>query len=245
MPQYRVLAQPRVLRADVNRVVGPIGDPYDGQPSGVADDEFDVVGVCSAAPVVDDHDHLAELLDPDLQMPVGDRTLARPGDVDVDRLSGLNVSPDGDQRRGVERRKCLGRNPIGGNATLTQPLVAAAHGLHLHAGLFADGDLGVAGGTRRAVVQAAQPPQRGEPPDLVAAVRDLEGVDVKGSEQLPLIDSGVVGGDRHPTEPSICNSISRLSSSAYSMGSSLAIGSTKPRTTIAIASSSVSPRLIR
>ena len=33
-------------------------------------------------------------------------------------------------------------------------------------------------------MQAAQPPQRGEPPDLVPAVRDLERVDVKGSEQL-------------------------------------------------------------
>ena len=48
-----------------------------------------------------------------------------------------------------------------------------------------------------------------------------------------------------PTAPSICSSISRLSSSAYSIGSSLAIGSTKPRTIIAIASSSSMPRLIR
>ncbi len=52
-------------------------------------------------------------------------------------------------------------------------------------------------------------------------------------------------GPAQPTAPSICSSISRLSSSAYSMGSSLAMGSTKPRTIIAIASNSLRPRLIR
>jgi hypothetical protein len=49
----------------------------------------------------------------------------------------------------------------------------------------------------------------------------------------------------YPTAPSICSSISRFSSRAYSIGSSRAIGSTKPRTIIAIASSSSIPRLIR
>ena len=48
-----------------------------------------------------------------------------------------------------------------------------------------------------------------------------------------------------PTAPSIWSSISRLSSSAYSIGSSRAIGSMNPRTIIAIAASSVSPRLMR
>ena len=48
-----------------------------------------------------------------------------------------------------------------------------------------------------------------------------------------------------PTAPSIWSSISRLSSSAYSIGSSRAMGSTKPRTMVAAASSSVMPRLIR
>ena len=77
MPQHRVLAEPGVVRADVNRVVGPVGDPHHGEPGGVVDDEFDVVGVGSAAPVVDDDDGLAEFLDPDLQMPVGHRALRR------------------------------------------------------------------------------------------------------------------------------------------------------------------------
>ena len=48
-----------------------------------------------------------------------------------------------------------------------------------------------------------------------------------------------------PTAPSICSSMSRFSSRAYSIGSSRAMGSTKPRTIIAIASSSAMPRLIR
>ena len=48
-----------------------------------------------------------------------------------------------------------------------------------------------------------------------------------------------------PTAPSIWSSIRRLSSRAYSIGSSLAIGSTKPRTIIAIASSCSMPRDIR
>ena len=50
---------------------------------------------------------------------------------------------------------------------------------------------------------------------------------------------------RHPTEPSMPISMSLLSSSAYSMGSSRAIGSMKPRTIIAMASSSGMPRDIR
>ena len=47
--------------------------------------------------------------------------------------------------------------------------------------------VGAAGGGCGAVVQAAQPLQRGEPPDLVAAVRHLEGVDVERREDLALV----------------------------------------------------------
>src|SRR5437763_1938521 len=48
-----------------------------------------------------------------------------------------------------------------------------------------------------------------------------------------------------PTEPSIWSWISRFISTAYSSGSSLVIGSTKPLTIIALASASVSPRDMR
>ncbi|CAH0150904.1 hypothetical protein SRABI128_00541 [Microbacterium sp. Bi128] len=56
-------------------------------------------------------------------------------------------------------------------------------------------------------------------------------------------DSGGLGRGRHqPTDPSMPISMSLFSSRAYSMGSSRAIGSMKPRTIIAIASSSGRPR---
>ncbi len=49
----------------------------------------------------------------------------------------------------------------------------------------------------------------------------------------------------HPTEPSICRSISRFNSTAYSIGNSFTNGSKKPLTIIAAALFSGSPRLIR
>lgn len=49
----------------------------------------------------------------------------------------------------------------------------------------------------------------------------------------------------YPTEPSICSWMSRFISTAYSRGSSLVIGSTKPDTIMALASASDKPRLMR
>jgi hypothetical protein len=110
---------------------------------------------------------------------VGRGPLAGTGYRDVDRIGDLGVLGDGHDRRAVERRKRLGGNPVGGHTALTEPLVATAHVLDGDPGAFGDLDAGGAGRGRRAVVQAAQPAQRGEPPDLVAAVRHLEGVDVE------------------------------------------------------------------
>src|SRR5690606_33353392 len=56
---------------------------------------------------------------------------------------------------------------------------------------------------------------------------------------------GACGSGHQPTAPSICSSMRRLSSRAYSIGSSRAMGSTKPRTIIAIASVSSRPRDMR
>ena len=58
-------------------------------------------------------------------------------------------------------------------------------------------------------------------------------------------DEGGSAAVGQPTEFSICSSMSRLSSRAYSMGSSRAMGSTKPRTIVAMASVSVRPRCMR
>ncbi len=52
-------------------------------------------------------------------------------------------------------------------------------------------------------------------------------------------------GRRQPTAPSISSWMRRLSSTAYSMGSSLVKGSMKPPMIMPEASSSVSPRLIK
>ena len=119
-----------------------------------------------------------------------------------------------------------------------------------------------------------QPLERREAPDLLAPGRHGVVGDVEGAHRvqvaLDLVPLGRVllqggadgfGGDGQsstfyvrawrrrvgdqPTAPSICSSIRRLSSRAYSIGSSLAIGSTKPRTIIAIASSCSMPRDMR
>ena len=177
--QHGVLAQSGVVGADVHGIVGPVGDRDDRQAGRVVDHEFDVVGVDSAAALVDDDDGLGQLADPHLQMPVGHRALPRSGDGDVDLVRGLGVLVDCDDRRGVERRKRLSGNPVGGHPALPESLVAAAHLLDRHTGAFGDLDTGAAGGWGGAVVQAAQSTQRGEPPELVTAVRHLEGVDVE------------------------------------------------------------------
>ncbi len=114
-------------------VVGPVGDPDHREPGRVVDDEFDVVGIDSAAAMVDDDDRLGKLLDPHLQVPVGHRTRTGSGDRDLDRLGDLRVAGDGDDRRRVERREGLCGNPVSGHAALTESLVAATHGLHPHA----------------------------------------------------------------------------------------------------------------
>ena len=77
---------------------------------------------------------------------------------------------------------------------------------------------------------------------VLDVARDLA-LDRRGVERGPrTLRQGIA---RHPTEPSISISISLLSSTAYSSGSCLAIGSMKPRTIIAIASSVLIPRLSR
>ena len=56
--------------------------------------------------------------------------------------------------------------------------------------------------------------------------------------------NGATGGFQ-PTEPSICSSIRRLHSTAYSIGSIRVTGSMNPFTTMPVACSSESPRLMR
>ena len=157
----------------------------------------------------------------------------------------------------------------GHHAGVTPCVATGRHGVDGHAG----GRLGVhdeiVAIERRFGMYVAETTQRGEPPDLLQAARDRVLGEIEGSLRVQVrlhpgglhgfgyVDRRALGGGgldrldhrrcgRHqPTAPSICSSISRLSSSAYSIGSSLAIGSTKPRTIIAIASSCSMPRDIR
>ena len=125
--QHRVLAERGVVGGDVDGVVGPVGDGDDREPGGVAEHEFDVVGVGSAALLVDDDDRLGEFADADLQVSVCGLAFAGAGDLDLDRLLGCGAFIDGDDRRFVERRERLRGNAVGGCAAFAEPLVASSH----------------------------------------------------------------------------------------------------------------------
>ncbi len=82
--------------------------------------------------------------------------------------------------------------------------------------------------------------------DVVRSARDWSGTIVAALSVCAPVGGALGGQQAHqPTAPSICSSMRRLSSRAYSMGSSLAMGSTNPRTIIAIASCSDMPRDMR
>src|SRR5690554_7346841 len=101
----------------------------------------------------------------------------------------------------------------------------------------------------------------GEPPFLFPAGRYDERVHIKrcgpvcarrawGGKSQPMRVRGIcscfgVVSDGQPTDPSIWSSMRRFSSSAYSMGSSRAMGSMNPRTIMAMASNSSIPRDMR
>jgi hypothetical protein len=72
----------------------------------------------------------------------------------------------------------------------------------------------------------------------------MENLSGKSGSEVGFHDRGF-RPDLYPTVPSICNSIKRFISTAYSIGSSLTSGSMKPLTIIVAASASVSPRLAR
>ena len=261
----------RVL-GGVHGVVGPVVDDHDGELGAVADQELDVVGVGRAADVVEHDQRLAERLDVDEQVAEGRALVDAVAAQRDDRgRAGDRVAWDRDDGGLLERRPGARRHPVGRHAGLAEAGVAAGRASATStsgAGVDLDGDAAVAGGV--VLVQVPQAVQRGEPPVLLAAGGHVEVGQLERA--VPLAPA--VTGDRcravrvrlaaepaglraedlgrlrwqrraQPTAPSICSSMSRLSSRAYSIGSSLAIGSTKPRTIIAIASSSVSPRLIR
>src|SRR5215813_10311603 len=156
---------------------------------------------------------------------------------------------NGNDGRVNEAGKRPRAHPIRRNVGGAEPRITVLrkHNGDLGFGIDCDIDMTREGGI---AVQTAQPPQRRKPPLLFPATRHAEVVRIEGLKRMQPRD-GAGGFDgpceraHQPTAPSICSSMSRFSSSAYSIGSSRAIGSTKPRTMVAIASSSVMPRLIR
>ena len=224
---------------------------HDGDARTVVEDELNVVRVGPAAAKVDDEDRLGQAPGPDLQVAVG-------GPADPGPLTEISTgSPiaacvgDGDDRGLLERRERLGGNAIGGNAGFPEAPVATADGLDAHTGPLSDGDRRVSGRRRRPVVQAAQPLQRvnrhssSRPPGTSKASTSKE------LNCSPLLTEMA----DEPSTASVRFVISRppfhlqfdqpVEFEGIFHRQLLAIGSTNPRTTIAIASSSVSPRLIR
>jgi hypothetical protein len=89
--------------------------------------------------------------------------------------------------------------------------------------------------------------EQAEPGDLAARIGTaLEVLAFFAHRHVSMVPptGGVTHGPQ-PTDPSICSSINRLHSTAYSMGSVLVTGSMKPFTIIPIACDSERPRLIK
>ena len=188
MAQRGVLAELGVVRADVDGVIGPVGDPDDPERGRITDDQFDVVRVDTAAAQVDDDGGASEFLDADLQVPVGHGVHAGAVDADLDGLGHLGGPGDRHDGRLAERRVRLCGNAVGGHTARAEALVVTRDGLDRHTRTRADLDRRRTGRRGRAVVQAAQPLEWGETPHLVAPGGHLEGVDIERGELLALVE---------------------------------------------------------
>ena len=250
VPDRGVAAEPRVVVRDVHRVVGPVLQAHHLQRRAVADHQLDVVGVGRAARVIEDDHRLGHRLHVHEQVPERDALRVIAADRDHRGPAGHRLGGHRDDGGLAERRERAGAHPVGRRERAAQPGVAPFGRLHHDAGggVRFHGHLPL--GQRGVAGQIPHPAQRREPPVLLAPGGHGE---VGGVERLQLVQPGdgrrtlwrPADPGHQPTAPSICSSISRFSSSAYSIGSSRAIGSTKPRTIVAAASSSVMPRLIR
>ncbi len=257
--QLRVPADGEGVRAQVHGARVPVLQGDHGERRAVADVHLDVAGVGGAAGVVEHDGGGRERPGLDHQVAVGDpggaggsggalRTLTVQAHDDRFRQRRLG----GDRHGGRPARTGGGErgDPVGRDQDPTDPGVGGVEPLDGDPVRCRDRDRDQAVGLG-AGRQATQAAQRGEPPGLLAPGGHVVVLRVTGTHRAGHGSGGRRGApggidDGHqPTEPSICSSMSRLSSSAYSIGSSRAMGSTKPRTIIAIASSSDRPRLIR
>ena len=149
---------------------------------------------------------------------------------------GVLVGEPGEAAEHDTLRCDVGEQLLGDDATVTHDQTTSVVALtENRAGHVTGGRLG-----RDGVAIEVDAAQRREAPVLVAERRDPQRLTGLGCGLAPRLEPGA-----HPTEPSICSWIRRLSSTAYSSGSSFVIGSTKPATISAEASASDRPRLIR
>ena len=229
----------RGVRAHVDGVPIPGLKRDDGRDGPVADADLHIAGEGGRAAVIEDHGPAAEgrELDDDVRC----RCLAPSGDGDPgspDRLLGQAHDQD---LPGLGEG--LGRDDVGRHEGRSGTRIVDVHLLDDEA-LGVNVDVETPVEPHRAGVQAPEARQGCETPLLLAARgHGMIGDSARANGRRVVTRRD---GDGHqPTAPSICSSMSRLSSSAYSIGSSRAIGSTKPRTIMAMASSSVMPRDMR
>ena len=257
-----VAAQGQSLVGGVQGGVIPLLQRHDGQVGAVASLDLDglVEGGLSRARVRQDDGGLGEggRTDHDV-LGAGALNL---GDVDAHGCIQLDLGGDLDDRGLLEAVPGDDCGAVAGSQDGAQALVVAGNGLDGDRGGCLDGDGSVARVVVGGLEQALDATHRGEAPVLFATAGNRDVGQVEGGRTVRARGVGLLGvgpvrvglvhgldnsvGGRHqPTDPSICSSMRRLSSRAYSIGSSLAIGSTKPRTIVAMASFSSRPRLMR
>ncbi len=263
--ERRILVHSGLVRREVDCVVIPPLDRDDRQRRAVPHDDLDVLGLRGRALVAEDHGAPRVRLRLDHDVRVRHPTGA--GETDDDRLIELDVRRDADERRlRLLRPRDRAGHVFGAEHLAARGLVhLQAEMLHLRGSAHLDRDDVV--GRRLVDQQRSEPVEWGVlPVDLAAGGRAevrrvvrprslrprLHGHEAAVGQDGRRVDvtlRGVRGGlsrCRHqPTDPSMPISMSLFSSRAYSMGSSRAIGSMKPRTIIAMASSSGIPRLMR
>ena len=220
----------------------------DGQLDHRVEQRVDLVG--GRGPVLPDL-RLGALLEHDQRAPVDRGAVRVERQLDPDRLA----QPARRGARGRGRRRCqlASLRATNGSSTGTSEPSRSSQQLGVASSSASASGSTVAPSApeidrRRAgrlVGVEVEPGEVGEFPALRLLVGEGEALRERGAALAPLVEARPVRSRPQPMEPSICSSISRLSSTAYSIGSSLVTGSMKPLTIIFEASSSSSPRLCR
>ena len=258
--QVRVAPDQGVVLGEVDGVVGPLLQAHDRQVRAVAHADLDTGVVLGGAGVLQDDGGAAvpTRLDDGVAVPAAGTGAGEAHD--HGRVE-LGLLGDAHEHRPLRAGPGRDRGAVSGAVGAADPLVVHGQAQQLDAlgrlGLHGDGAVGAA----LLGEQAGEAVDGREAPVLLSATGDGKvvhgirglalGPRLVGDQRLGGVGVGAGGGvllgqkAHQPTAPSICSSIRRFSSRAYSMGSSRAMGSTNPRTIMAMASSSDMPRDMR